>query len=336
MSTASRSASLRPVACLLVLLFAGVAGSPSEAQVLYGSIVGTVGDATGGALPGAIVTITHTETKATREATTDATGAYRFPTVQTGNYTVVAKMSGFKTFTQTDVTVSLNSVTRVDASLPVGELQETVTVSAERSLLQTDRAEVRAELQSRELRDLPVPLGRNYQELFTTLPGFTPPADAHSIPSNPSRALTFNVNGASNQGNNTRIDGVSSTNIWLPHVVAYVTALESIETVNVVTNNFDAEQGLAGGAAISVQIKSGTNTVRGSAFEYHFNEDMRARSHFTPPTQPKGAWQEDQFGGTIGGPIRRNKLFYFASYEGTRLQRHVPFLTGADAMKEQQ
>ena len=142
---------------------------------------------------------------------------------------------------------------------------------------------MREELRARELQDLPVPVGRNYQELFATLPGFTPPADAHSIPSNPSRALTFNVNGASNQGNNTRIDGVSSTNIWLPHVVAYVPALESIETVNVVTNNFDAEQGLAGGAAISVQIKSGTNQLRGSAFEYHFNEKMRAKNYFTPP-----------------------------------------------------
>jgi hypothetical protein len=139
---------------------------------------------------------------------------------------------------------------------------------------------VRAELRSVELENLPVPVGRNYQELFRTLPGFTPPEDAHSIPSNPSRALVFNVNGASRSSNNTRIDGVSSTNVWLPHVVAYVPALESIETVNVVTNNFDAEQGLAGGAAISVQIKSGTNNLHGSAFEYHFNEDMRATNYF--------------------------------------------------------
>lgn len=324
MHSASRSAPRGVTSCLVFLLLICFAVSRAEAQVLYGSIVGNVKDATGGALPGAVVTITHTETKTTRETTTDSTGAYRFPTVQTGNYTVVARMPSFKTFTQTGVAVSLNSVTRIDATLPVGGLQETVTVSAERSVLQTDRAEIRAELQARELQDLPVPLGRNYQELFTTLPGFTPPSDAHSIPSNPSRALTFNVNGASNQGNNTRIDGVSSTNIWLPHVVAYVPALESIETVNVVTNNFDAEQGLAGGAAISVQIKSGTNTLRGSAFEYHFNEKMRARSFFTPPTRPKGEWQENQYGGTIGGPLRQNKLFYFASYEGTRQKRQVP------------
>ena len=295
-----------------------------EAQVLYGSIVGNVRDSTGAVLPGATVTITHNETKGTRETVTDPSGAYRFPTVQTGTYSVVVTMTGLRTFTRNDVPVTLNTVTRVDATLPVGQVQEVVTVSAEKPVLQTDRAEVREELRARELTDLPVPVGRNYQELFVTLPGFTPPADAHSIPSNPSRALTFNVNGASNQGNNTRIDGVSSTNIWLPHVVAYVPALESIETVNVVTNNFDAEQGLAGGAAISVQIKSGTNNIRGSAFEYHFNEKMRAKNYFTPAGTNEGKWLDNQYGGTIGGPIRRNKLFYFVSYEGTRQNREVP------------
>jgi Carboxypeptidase regulatory-like domain/TonB dependent receptor-like, beta-barrel len=311
-------------ALLVVMLTCGALAPPAVGQVLYGSIVGTVKDATGGVLPGATVTITQNETKATREAVADAAGAYRFPNLQPGTYTVVVTMSGFRTFTRNEVPVTLNTVSRVEAALAVSQFSESVTVSAERAVLQTDRAEVREELRSRELTDLPVPLGRNYQELFRTLPGFTPPEDAHSVPSNPSRALTFNVNGASNQGNNTRIDGVSSTNVWLPHVVAYVPALESIETVNVVTNNFDAEQGLAGGAAISVQIKSGTNTVRGSAFEYHFNEKMRAKNYFTPPGTDKGKWRDDQFGGTVGGPIKQNKLFYFVSYEGTRQHRNVP------------
>src|SRR5207249_9050749 len=109
---------------------------------------------------------------------------------------------------------------------------------------------------------------------FRVLPGFTPPENAHSVPSNPSRALVFNVNGASRSSNNIRIDGVSTTNIWLPHVAAYVPALESLEAVNVVTNSFDAEQGLAGGSAINVQIKSGRKRIRGWLFEYHTNEKM--------------------------------------------------------------
>ncbi len=126
------------------------------------------------------------------------------------------------------------------------------------------------------------------------------------------------MNGSSDSSNNTRIDGVSTTNVWLPHVAAYVPALESLETVNVVTNSFDAEQGLAGGSAINVQIKSGTNQLRGSAFEYYTNEQMRELNYFAPANATKGDWAYHQFGATLGGPILRNKLFYFGSYESTR------------------
>ena len=297
-----------------LLIYAPNAG----AQVLYGSIVGNVTDSTGAAVPGATVSIEQTETRLKRELVTDAAGAYHFTAVPTGTYTVTITMSGFRSFDRQNVPVTLNSVARVDAKMEVGQLTETVSVSAESPLLQTDRAEVRSELTSKELTDLPVPIGRNYQQLFKTLPGFTPPADAHSIPSNPSRALVFNVNGASRSSNNTRIDGVSTTNIWLPHVAAYVPALESLETVNVVTNSFDAEQGLAGGSAINVQIKSGTNELRGSGFEYYTNEQMRELNYFAPPGTSKGDWSYHQYGATLGGPIRRNKVFFFGSYEGTR------------------
>jgi hypothetical protein len=307
----------------LCLLWFGITAPDTQAQVLYGSIVGNVADSTGAALPGAVVAITHQQTRATRETVSDESGAYRFPTVQSGSYTVTVSLPGFSVFTRSDVPVTLNNITRVDVALQLGQLTETLTVEASTPILQTDRAEVRAELNARELRDLPVPIGRNYQQLFKVLPGFTPPGDAHSVPSNPSRALVFNVNGASQSSNNTRIDGVSTTNIWLPHVAAYVPALESLETVNVVTNSFDAEQGLAGGAAINVQIKSGTNELRGSAFEYHTNEALRSNNYFAPPGTPKGRWRYHQFGGTAGGPIQRNRLFYFVSYENTRDTQNV-------------
>ena len=142
------------------------------------------------------------------------------------------------------------------------------------------------------------------------------------MPTNPSRALAFNVNGASRSSNNTRIDGVSTPNVQFPHVAAYVPALESLETVNVVTNSFDAEQGLAGGSAINVQVKSGSNQFRGSAFEYHHNEALRSRDYFAAEDSDKGDFSYNQFGGTLGGPIMRNRLFFFGSYEGT-LDRQV-------------
>ena len=123
---------------------------------------------------------------------------------------------------------------------------DNVTVRAETPALQTDTAEVHSSLLGQELTNLPVPLGGNYQQVHRMLPGFAPPANSHSIPSNPARSLEFSVNGTSDDQNNTRIDGVSTANIQLPHVASYIPTLESIREVNIVTGSFDAEQGLAG------------------------------------------------------------------------------------------
>lgn len=300
----------------------------AQAQVLYGSLTGNIADTQGAVVSGATVTVTHKETGQTREGVTDSNGGYDFPTVPAGTYTVRVTKTGFKTVTKENVIVTLNTVTRADVAVEVGQVTETVIVTAETAQLKTDRADVSAELTSKPLQDLPVTLGRNYQNLFRTLPGITPPENAHSIPSNPSRSLVFNANGASYSSNNTRIDGASATNIWLPHVTAYVPALESIETVNVVTNSFDAEQGLAGGAAVNVQIKSGTNQFRGSAFEYHNNQHLNARNFFLPllpngELRNKGKVVYNQYGGTFGGPLLKDKLFFFSSYEATKDRRNA-------------
>jgi len=150
------------------IVFLLLTGAPSSAlaQVLYGSLLGNVTDETGSAVPGATVTITQRETRASHEAITDSAGAYHFTTVPSGTYKVTGKLHGFRTFTRTQVPVTLNNVTRVDVSLQVGQLSETVSVAADAPLLQTDRAEVRSELKTRELVNLPVSLNRNYQYLF--------------------------------------------------------------------------------------------------------------------------------------------------------------------------
>jgi hypothetical protein len=307
-----------PLAALVLALL--MAGS-TQAQVLYGSIVGNVTDKSDAAIAGATVKITNKATNQTRETITNADGSFNFPTVQSGTYEITVGKTGFKTFSRSNVEVTLNSITRSDLSLEVGQVSETVSVTADAALLQTDRAEVRAELTSQTLLNVPIPPGRNYQQMFRTLPGITPPDNAHSIPTNPSRALQYNVNGTNSSSNNVRIDGASQYNLFLPHVTAYVPSLEAIETVNVVTNNFDAEQGLAGGAAVNVQIKSGTNQIHGSAFEYHDNHHTKARPWALTPingvAQDKPKRVYNQFGGTFGGPIIKDKLFYFTSFEGT-------------------
>jgi hypothetical protein len=303
------------VAAMLVCLLT-FGSTLAIAQVLYGALVGSVKDASGAAVPSAKVVITNQQTGQVRESITNDEGGYTFPTIQNGTYEVRITKDGFRTVTNT-ANVAINETVRVDLTLQVGSVTDTVTVEASSATLQTDRAEVRAEVTSKQLTNLPVPVGRNYQNLLVTIPGFSPPRNAHSVPSNPSRSLEANVNGATRSSVNTRIDGVSSTNIWLPHISAYVPSLEAIETVNVVTNSFSAEQGLAGGASISVQIKSGTNDLHGSAFLYNTNNKVIAKPFFLPQGQRNPKYIFNQFGATIGGPIKKNKLFYFAAYEGT-------------------
>ncbi len=313
------------VGIALVLAFATT--PRAEGQVLYGSIVGDVKDATGAAIPGTTVVVTNKGTNLTRQVITDETGRFNLTDLPTGIYNVKIAQQGFKTFEQSEVTVSINSVSRVDVTLEVGAADEQVTVSAEPPKLQTETSEVAVGVVASDLQNLPVALGRNYQQVYRMLPGFSPPQNSHSIPTNPSRSLEFTVNGTSDNQNNTRIDGVSTTHVQLPHVASYVPTLESIQEVNVVTSSFDAEQGLAGGAAINVQTRSGTNDLHGSAFEYHTDNHLKAwpmrfgDADLNTGTKPKQVYNE--YGGTIGGPIKKNKAFYFVSYESTRDHRNV-------------
>ena len=296
---------------LLALVF-GFGTEPLRAQLLYGSLVGNVTDGTGAVIPGANVTITNEGTGATRTGESNASGTYSFSTVATGNYRIEVQSDGFRSHSETGVPVGVKDVTRVDVDLQIGEVTEVVEVSATAARLQTDRAEVRAEVGSESLQNVPVPLGRNYQMLLQTLPGFSPPQNAHSVPANPTRAVRFSVNGTANN-NNVRIDGASSYNPNLTHMTGINPALESIEVVNVVTSSFDAEQGLAGGAAINLQIKSGTNEVHGSGFWYHNNQHMQAYPYFSDRGSAKPKFIYNQAGGTIGGPIKKNKAFFFVS-----------------------
>lgn len=299
-------------AAILCVLASAPAG---QAQVLYGSIVGNVKDASDAVVAGAAVVITHAETKQSRQETTNAMGGYSFPTLPPGTYELKVNKEGFSPLTQTGLSVTVNNVARLDVTLRVGGVTESVTVTGMAAALQADRAEVRTEMASQQVQALPTSLGRNYQQLLVMVPGFSQPQNANSVPSNPSRALGFNVNGMSYSINSTRIDGAQSINVWLPHEAAYVPTLESVETVTTATNSFDAETGLAGGAAIYVQTKSGTNDVHGAVFESHSNQHLKAKPFFIPAGAVKPKLVYNEFGGAVGGPIRKEKLFYFVSFE---------------------
>ncbi len=287
----------------------------SFAQALYGTVTGQVKDATGGAIPGAEVTIVNPSTNFTQTAVTNDVGNYTLRNIPDGTYTVRVTLTGFKEYVAQNVSVAAGQVTREQVTLQVGQLTESVTVSGAATLLQTDTTDVSTQLDSKEITDLPLNVYRNYQALINLVPGATPARFQNAITDTPERALTTNVNGTNRNSNNTRIDGASSVNIWLPHHTAYVPPSETIEVVDISTNNFDAEKGFAGGAAVTVITKSGTNEFHGNLFYNHENSSLNARDFFNYGDKPPG--RRHIWGGTIGGPIIKDKLFFFGGIEAT-------------------
>ena len=224
-------------------------------------------------------------------------------------------LTGFQSASSRDIIVRQNTSVRVDVRLAVGALQETVLVSGTAAVLQTESAAVQMQTTSEQIVNLPT-AGRSYQSFIGLMPGVAAPymIQAGGI-NNPARSMGVSINGQPPNNTLFRIDGAAVTNQWYPDIQSYSPALEAVETVSVVTNSFDADQGMAGGAAVNVQVKSGTNTVSGSLFEYLTSSALKNRPYFLPSGADKGQDNKNIFGGTIGGPIVRNKLFFFVSVE---------------------
>jgi hypothetical protein len=306
-----------PVLLALLILTARLQGN---AQLLYGSIVGTVTDNTTAVVPAATVTVKQMQTGETRSAVTNDSGAYIISTVPAGTYDVSISKAGFKVFDASDVTVLINTTVRVDASLTVGTETQTVNVSAEAAALQTDRPDVHGEVTAEDLEQLPQPT-RSYQGLVALLPGVLPPSASSGGTNNPIRSMIVQANGTSASGTNVSIDGVSATNPWVQFFSTAVPSTEAVETVNVVTASSGADQGAVNGAGIHVQIKSGTNSFHGEGYEYFENNTLQAKPFFQPAGTRNPKYIDNDFGGTVGGPIMKDKLFFFASYEGDRLRQ---------------
>ena len=312
----------RSLGVVLLLVSVLLSGQTAQAQVLYGSVVGTVTDTTGAAVSGANVTASEVQTGVSQTGTSDSSGIYRFTALLPGTYKVTVAAPKFSTQETAGVVVRANEIARVDAQLKVASATQNVTVTTAPPLLQTDSADVHTDITAKEIQNLPImgSQGGNFQELLRTVPGAGLTAETNSLAGNPQRAINTNVNGMSNQGNNTRIDGVQDAFPYLPANVAYVPPSDAIATVNVSTNSFDAEQGMAGGAAINVEIKTGTNRFHGGAHIYHTDQNFAARNYFQtdPKLFPKkNRNNQNQFGGSIGGRIIRDKLFFFGDYERT-------------------
>ncbi|MGH9719734.1 MAG: carboxypeptidase regulatory-like domain-containing protein [Bryobacteraceae bacterium] len=303
----------------LILVLLCLSAGLAIGQILYGNLVGNVVDPQQASVGGAAVSIKNSQTGYGVEVKSDGNGLYEIRNIPPGVYDVKITATGFTTFEAKGIAIQANNIARIDAQLKLGSVTEVITVGAEIARLQTDKSDLHTDISAKEMTEIPVAGYRNFQSLIDLVPGSTPANFQNASTDSPARALTTNVNGTARNSNNTRIDGAVSTFTWLPHHALYIPPLESIEAVNIATNNFDAEQGMSGGAAVSVVTKSGTNEFHGVVFEYHSNHKWGAKNLFFNPNTPAGPGIprriDNQFGGTFGGPIKRDKLFFFTSWE---------------------
>ena len=309
------------VACFrLVLLMASVA--IGWAQVDTGTIQGTVTDASGGVVPNVRVSIINEGTQVRQTSETRSDGTYVFTPVRIGVYTIEAEFQGFQKARSTGVELNIQQQAVVNFSLTPGELTQTIEVEASAPLLQTQNGSVGEVVSSREINNLPLS-GRNYNFLARLTAGVT-----HSQPEGRGLAATgwFAANGTRPAQNNFLLDGIdnNSNNVDFLSGAAYVLKppVDAVGEFKLQTNAFSAEFGRAGGAVLNASLKSGTNAFHGSLWEFLRNDAFDAADFFQHYAGGgKGAYRQNQFGGTLGGPIIRNKTFFFVDYEGTRIRQ---------------
>jgi hypothetical protein len=307
----------------MLMLFTCVAGvSSAAAQAVYGSISGVVKDATGAIVPGATITITSLERKTVDTTVSNESGFYVKDRLLPGTYEVKAEIAGFKTALLPRVNVSVDTQTPVDFTLELGAVSEQVEVTGGSPLLKTDRADVSSNFDSKQLTDLPV-LDRNFTKFILLTPGTQQLQWQHAASENPQGSTQTMVNGQHFSGTGYQLDGTENRDPILGIIVINPT-LESIGETKITSQNYDAEFGQATAGVVSVQTKSGRNSLFGSLFEYFQNDKFQAHNPFTqfqkdPVTGrvlPKT--EKNQFGGSIGGPLVPGRMFFFGDYQGTR------------------
>jgi hypothetical protein len=309
---------------LLATALALASAGSVRAQAVYGSIAGTVADATGATVPGATVTVTSIERQTVDTVVTNASGNYVKDRLLPGRYEVKAELQGFKIQRVSSVVVNVDSQTKVDFKLETGDFSETISVDATAGqLLKTDRADVAVVFEERQITELPV-LDRNFTKFVLLTPGTQRLSWNHATSENPQGSTQTMVNGQHFSGTGYQLDGTENRDPILGIIVINPT-LESIGESKITSQNYDAEFGQATAGVISVQTKSGTNSIHGSAFEFHQTDKFQARNPFSQPDVKNAITgrvlpetKRDQFGASIGGPIQKNKWFFFGDYQGWR------------------
>jgi hypothetical protein len=290
----------------LVLLLAPL----SLGQAVSATLLGNVTDNTGAGVPNAPVQILESTTGIAHAGVTNESGNFTFPDLTPGTYTVSVESQGFKKETRANVDVVVNTTTRVDLVLQPGSVSESVVVTGATPIMQTDRADVSTNIEAHTLAAMPVAVNQNFQSVLTLVPGVGPPVFQHSQFFNAASSIQTEVNGQPREGNSFQIEGIDDDErTGLLQIM--IPPLQSIQTVDVSTANYEAELGRAVGAVTNVIIKSGTNQFHGSGSEYLQNSEFQARSYFNTGV---GHLVYNYFGGGVGGPIIKDKLFFYGDY----------------------
>jgi hypothetical protein len=309
----------------ILVVFVLLAALNLSAQTFRGTILGTVTDPSGAVVPGAKVTVKNTGTGLERATATSGDGSYSLPELPIGSYNVTISLSGFATFIATGVTVDVAAERRVDAQLKAGEVSTKVEVSADQlPLVETTTNTLGGVLTAETVENMPVN-GRDYTKLIYMNPGVAGSPD--EISDSPGSFGEFSMNGARGRSNNYLLDGTDMNDGYRNDPAinqagvfgtpSTILPIDAVAEVNVLSN-FEPEYGRNAGAVVNIVTKSGTNAVHGSAAEYFRNSALDARNYFNPSSQLKAPFHNNQFGGSIGGPIVKDKTFFYLDYEGQR------------------
>jgi hypothetical protein len=305
------------------------------AQVDTGTIAGSVRDSAGAGVVSATVTFVEISTNATAKTQTNAVGDYASPPLRPGNYKVTADASGFKTQTWNTVTLRVQDRLRVDFNMAVGSVSENVVVTAETPNIQTDTSSLGEVVSTTQINQLPLN-GRDYIQLATLTTGVVRTSsgtNGNTGGSSTGGLNSFVANGTRGTLNNFLLDGIDNNSNDNGGVVLR-TNVDAIQEFKLQTNSYSAEFGRSGGAVVNAITKSGTNSYHGNLFEFFRNSALDARDYFEDPTEKKASFKQNQFGGTFGGPVIKNKLFFFGDYQGTSIRNPLTWVSTVPSLAE--
>jgi hypothetical protein len=319
---------------LLSIVFWAVTPPTLLAQIVNGSLVGTITDESGGIAPGAMVTLTNLGTSEQKVTTTNSSGGYEFLSLIPGTYRVDIEKTGYKKVRREPIDIQVQTATRVDAVLQIGDVQQTVNVTAEAQLLQTQSASLGSTIEGRLVQEMPLN-GRNIMNLVALAPGVVPQGTSlttvvnnQSGFTNPAGWNNYQIGGAIAGANGSYLDGVPLNIIGNnPSWSAFVPTQDAVQEFKVESNNVDPAFGRFAGGVISFSTKTGTNAFHGSAYEFFRNTVLNANNFFlnrTGGSRPQ--LNQNQYGAFLGGPLKRDKLFLFFSWEGYQLRAGYAFL----------